>query len=263
MALATACTACSSFQAASQANGDGGAQSMSDASLSEAGAEDAYVSAVLADKPIVYYRLEEKTGALSAASSAMPSITAKIDGPPRMRVAGRVGFAFDFTSSNGPDLDLSAATGFDFAGSAPYTLEAWVNATSSDGSFRHVFTKDSTTAPRQEWGLWLQNGVITFERYVDGTGLKAADPYPLTFKEWHHVVAVYDGTQLLLYVDGQLKDHAADARSAKQKDLGVVIGARALMDDSTAFPGALDELAIYGQALSQERVSAHYGAAPQ
>jgi hypothetical protein len=268
-ALAAVWSACTAFQAAPQPDGDGGTQSSSaDASSSDAvlsPAADAgvnpYVAAVLADAPLVYYRLEEMTGAGFAMSSVSSTPAAKIDGPPNMEVPGRVGLAFDFTSGNAPDLNLTAS-GFDFTGNAPYTVEAWLNAKSSDTNYRHVFTKDSTATPRQEWGLWLHQGAIAFERYVDNVGYRAGDTPKgmITMNAWHHVVGVYDGTQLLLYIDGTLSDGTSDMRAAKPKTATVVMGARDLGDDLTSFPGTLDELAIYGTALSQARVTAHFNA---
>jgi hypothetical protein len=232
-----------------------------DATTADSSVDDLYGRAVLADKPLIYYRLEEASGATMAISAAPNTPAATIDPTPGYEATGRVGFAFDFSAANGADLDQPAA-GFDFLGNASFSAEVWMYANMIDNTYRHAFTKDTIdqAGGRQEWGVWVQNGNVGFERYVDGIGSKVTTP--LTTKAWHHVVAVYDGSNLSLYVDGANKASTADNRGAKMKDKDLIMGARDRKSGGGAFPGIVDELAVYDHALAATRIAAHYALAP-
>jgi hypothetical protein len=235
---------------------DGGAPT--EAGAIDAGA-DLYATLVLADAPLVYYRLEEKVGATTAVSSVPNSTNATIDPTPILQTTGRIGFGFDFTKSG--DLDLKGSQ-FDFTGLSPFTAEVWMAPAYTDNTYRHAFIKDSNDqgAARQEWGVWLLNGQLGFERIVDGQNTQAI--VNITVKQWHHVAAVYDGMQLLLYVDGAVVKTSGDTHSAKPKDKDVFMGTRDQGSSAGNFPGVLDEIAIYAHALSADQIKAHFNAAP-
>ena len=64
--------------------------------------------------------------------------------------------------------------------------------------------------------------------------------------EWHHLAASYDGTTIVWYGDGQ--PVGSEARALDTED-NVQMGRRA-HDAGGFFPGSLDEIRIYNQALS-------------
>ncbi len=80
--------------------------------------------------------------------------------------------------------------------------------------------------------------------------------------KWHHVAAVYDGTQMRLFVNGQL-DATSDTQSGPiryAKAAPLTIGR--YKDDDEDFPliGALKEVALCPHALTAEQVAAHFAA---
>ena len=81
----------------------------------------------------------------------------------------------------------------------------------------------------------------------------------------YHVVGTYDGTNLRIYVNGALEGTVARPGSVPDSSLGgALAGGGWGTLPSPAFAGRLDEVAIYGSALSGARVQAHYteGSAP-
>ncbi|MBI2928666.1 MAG: LamG domain-containing protein [Verrucomicrobia bacterium] len=88
----------------------------------------------------------------------------------------------------------------------------------------------------------------------------------LTPGAWHHVVGTFDGTALRLYLDGQLANASpskfATAKPGKNFFLGCVLGDPNATDPnysrSTFFPGQIDEVRVYGRALSEAEVKAHF-----
>ncbi|MCC7473806.1 MAG: LamG domain-containing protein [Pirellulales bacterium] len=82
-------------------------------------------------------------------------------------------------------------------------------------------------------------------------------------RRWHHVVAVKEGSEMRLFVDGALTATQTDP-TRFQGPLNVVVGTRMLErakdspSDFVTFVGQLDELAIYDRALGAQEVAGHY-----
>jgi hypothetical protein len=78
---------------------------------------------------------------------------------------------------------------------------------------------------------------------------------------WYHVVAVYDGTQAILYANGQQLGTAAVSSFIPVTDQSIpfTIGARGDGNDGFyRFNGGIDEVAFYTNALTAQEVLAHY-----
>ncbi|MCP5096231.1 MAG: LamG domain-containing protein, partial [Chloroflexi bacterium] len=79
--------------------------------------------------------------------------------------------------------------------------------------------------------------------------------------QWHHVVAVYDGSTKSLYVDGALDKSEAVTGSINTNDYPVMIGNNA-QKMSRYFDGLIDEVRIYDKALSADEITALALASP-
>ena len=80
--------------------------------------------------------------------------------------------------------------------------------------------------------------------------------------DWRHVVAVWDGTEQRLYVDGQLAERAPTrGLTLDGGSLGnaqTTIGRRAADGSRLCFHGLIDELAVYARALPETDIYALY-----
>lgn len=96
----------------------------------------------------------------------------------------------------------------------------------------------------------------TLRFFVDLWGRQLTHDVPFEWDcRWHHVVGVYDGSTLRLYVDGRERANAylrfGDAGSPGALEIGRFTGG------GSAFTGALDEVAIYREALTPAQIAAH------
>jgi hypothetical protein len=219
----------------------------------------AYRAAVLADKPVAYWRLGEAAGTL-ATDETGNGHTARYEGTCRLGAAGAIaGDPNGAVELDGTSCGLTGPTAVDFTGTAPFTFELWVRTTNLDTTNKMIFSKGASNAAGYQAISMMVNGArgIAFERYVDGVLVFAgAAIAALPAGLYTHVVAVYDGASLALWMNGVLVATSPDARSQPSKDAPVRLG----MD----FPGkghlagTLDEVAIYATALPAERIAVHH-----
>ncbi|HOB99691.1 MAG TPA: autotransporter-associated beta strand repeat-containing protein [Verrucomicrobiota bacterium] len=147
----------------------------------------------------------------------------------------------------------------------PFSVEFWANQTvvaagaksgvmSFDGNTGFLFYSDNNDF---HWGFRVFYG--TGRTYVKDTG---PDNQP---DAWYHVVGVFDGTYVHIYVNG-IENAAPQA-----------IGGNGYVPNTTAplrigagnpagaaslfFPGWMDEVAMYPYALSPTQIAAHHDAA--
>ena len=214
-----------------------------------------YKDAVLGDSPLGYWRLGESSGTTAG------------DG-----VAGRHGTYAGTPSLGQPGaLNLNTNTAATFNGSTQYvrvpyagalnpssafTVEAWAKVTSGSGTYRTVAS--SWRSDSRGFGIWAGPNE-TWEAWVSAGGSDIIAQAPITYGVWTHLVLTYNGSTAQLYVNGLLASSMAGSY-AVNPSVPLAIGA-GTYDGSTwqqYFPGSLDEVAIYGTALSSARIQTHY-----
>ena len=235
-----------------------------------------YTSVVLADSPLAYWKLGEPAG-----STVATDATGRYPGA----YHGAVTFAQPGAILSQPGdlcvlLDSTATTpGWvgvsgmfaaisQFPVRAPFSLEAWLKPTKIDTQYRGIFSNELLADGGKEGyvvylGGFTANGTgVGYDRYESGSSTPVHDAGAVTQNTgWYHLVGVYDGSQITLYVNGQA---AAQASSNLQQQTFAgcefAIGAT-LCGTSGYYQGYVDEVAAYGTALSAARVQAHYLAA--
>lgn len=85
----------------------------------------------------------------------------------------------------------------------------------------------------------------------------SAEQYAI--REWQHLVAVKDGADLRLHVNGEVVATATDDTLVPEA-MRVVIGQFYVRRPERRFIGQLDELAIYKHALSNSQIARHFAA---
>lgn len=167
--------------------------------------------------------------------------------------AGKVGRAFAFNGSNqvvqvpnAPSLNPTAGL----------TIEGWVNIPAYPLSSGVVIVgKDGVTTDRQYLlGMGLVDGRWVFRPCVGVPGQLALvnGSVRIETNTWYHVAMTYDGAALKLYVNG-----AVDAELAVTGP--IITTAEALLIGGSKpgpwyFHGRVDELSLYGRALSGEEI---------
>jgi hypothetical protein len=95
-----------------------------------------------------------------------------------------------------------------------------------------------------------QDFIFRGEAAIDTAGAIADDDQKLTQDRWYHVAAVFDQQRLRLYVNGAVRATTAYTKAPATNPFPLVIG--------DGFVGALDELHVYGRALSAAEVVSLY-----
>lgn len=214
-----------------------------------------YSSLVLADGPLGYWRLGEAGGPTATDSSGNGWHGTYQGSPVFSRIGALVGNSDTAVGYNGVDTGMTAPDRNDFVGRAPFTIEAWVRPTSLGAS------SDYKTIARKYGGsgywLWLNssNG-LGFQR-MSTSGISRMSVGPLATGVWHHVVATYDGTTMRVYRNGVLRTSGTSTLPISDNTAALEVGFYPTLPSYTV-TGDLDEVAIYGTALSAARITAHY-----
>ncbi|MEX2186485.1 MAG: LamG domain-containing protein [Pirellulales bacterium] len=215
-----------------------------------------YMSEILADGPIGYWRFEEAAGA-AVDSSGNSRDGAYMNGvtpglfPGALSIGGKSA-AFDGSTGF---VDLPGSWGG--AAMTEISLEAWVNpADPITGDFQAILSGHD---PNSFAHFQLHSGG-NMGVYAD-VGFVAAPIVSATPTDtWRHVVMTAKSGETKVYVNGTqvgatVPTAFANIAESSNVDIGIGhLGAR-------WFNGLLDEVAIYDSALSPERIMAHYDAA--
>lgn len=230
-----------------------------------------YVTAVLADAPLGFWRLSETSGT-TAADLGSGANAGTYTGGVTVGQLGRLGGLSVPTFDGGtglvllPDIDA-------LDGAAAFTLEAWVNPAALAVGLNNVVSK------------WLANTQNTLAMSVSNTGTVRVFVSPsltdagnasgtatgniVALNQWTHIAAVYDGSQtgnaarLVIYVNGVLRSMTfggtIPATTPASGTAAVRIGQ--LGGATQWWNGGIADVAIYTTALSAARIAAHYAAA--
>jgi hypothetical protein len=217
----------------------------------------AYATAVLADHPVAYWRLGD-SGSIARDELGMH------DGNYNAGVTTGVAGALVDDPDHAADFDgvtgeVTTTTGISFPGTAPFTLEIWVNEATGP-FYRHYLTCEPRggNKPLQGYALFENGSGAQFERIATPTAFDQTNVAAFANNRWTYVVGVYTGTSVELYVDGMLPDSQPAPDVADDYAAPILIGANS---DGALFTGTLDEAAIYDSALSPARIAAHYAIA--
>jgi FtsP/CotA-like multicopper oxidase with cupredoxin domain len=226
----------------------------------------AYANTILADEPNHYYRLGESTTAgpaidQSGASDGTYGSTVTLPATGLLGNSPNTAAGFDGTTAT--DFVDTGVTALPEPG-GPFSVEAWVNATTIDTAGHRIVVKDEVGVTGA-WLLWLNQGKLRFQvrNSTDTAWVIAEAPTTPPAGTPFHVVGVFDGTDAILYVDGVEVDRIAlGTATTNVNGLPITIGA-----DSDAvgvrdhiFDGTIDEVALYGAALTAEQIQAHFDA---
>ena len=166
--------------------------------------------------------------------------------------------------------------------SGPMTIEFWAKPAQTNSLACPAASVEFIPGPPAQRNGWLcyqgqlniggdpnvSDGSGWVFREYNSTGLasisSASVAMSIDTNRWYHVVGVYDGTNISLYVNGVLgvtTNFTGVPRANTNSAIPLTFGARA--DGVSGFftySGAIDEGAIYNTALSPARILAHYQA---
>ena len=133
------------------------------------------------------------------------------------------------------------------------TIAAWIKVKAFDREWQTIVSKG-------EWS-WRLHRNSTFEsikfNITRGPLLSVAGNVNVNDGKWHQIVATYNGVQIHLYVNGILDKVEYVSGVVGTSTESVNIGANA-EEPGREWNGLIDDVRIYGRALTQKEVRALY-----
>lgn len=207
-------------------------------------------------KLVAWWKLDEADGN-DVADSSGNSLTGRLVGNPQWQPAGgKVNGALEF-DSDGDYVEIGNESAFDITG--PITVAAWVRINSFDKRWQTIVAKGDTA-----WRLQRTAEQDTLAFHSTGiTSITGQWPEGIEGRkdvndgQWHHVVGVYDGSEVLLYIDGLLENSSEASGAIQVNDFTVTIGGNSERTGRD-WNGLIDEVCIIAGAIDANAVNALY-----
>lgn len=211
-----------------------------------------YLGATLESQPANYWRLDETTG--TSATDRIAGKNGTYTGGYTLNQTG----ALTASGDSDPAISLNGTTGWittpvtlSTAQLAHFSLETWIKfATAPTSTVTIVGINGSVK-------LQLDRNRVIQASYIDGVGTTHNVTGPngnMTVGAWHHIVMIYDGSQLRVWVDGVQASgaFASPAGNANTLSIGRTSG------NSDWFNGQIDDISLYTRALTPGEVQNHH-----
>lgn len=217
-----------------------------------------YLATVLADSPVGLYSLGEPSGATMFDSSGN-GFDGIYSGAPALGGAGllNTGTSVAYSGANFSRIPAHAA----FNANGKLTCEMWMKSASVAGG--EFVCSDDTGGARYFRMELTGAGKLQALIFDTAVGVHTyTGAVTINDNARHHCAITYDGATILAYVDGA-QDGAglAAAFTLATSNGGIQIAERlSLGSDGNFYTGSAQYMAVYTQALSAARISAHYQA---
>ena len=223
-------------------------------------AASAYVNSVLADNPVAYWRLDETNG--TVLNDYFGVYNGQYNGG---IILGQPGYSIYDTD---PSVAFDGTSGY---AQVPYSpdlnspnsiicAELWVYPTGGVGNYRSPLSnRDTANGPQgymfyadfqNHWGFWIGGGPASWQGATGPTVL---------LNQWTHLVGTFDGTNQVLYVNGQpVASQQAVSSPNTEAPLNIGAGVNEAASPQFWWPGKIDEVALYTNVLTAAQVLNHY-----
>ena len=210
----------------------------------------------------MYWRLGDK-GCTAEDASGLGT-TGTYAGHPKLRAAPLIADRNPSVHLDGKDDQIAFGPSRTSMPTRAISVEAWVRpdqVPTSPGAAWQLVTKWNTALlflnggprPKFVFALAEPEDALYKPRVTGKVTVKPSTVY--------HVVGTYDGSKIRIYVNGTLAGAVTYKKGLQDPDYG---GALAYAGWGTLpsphFHGTLDEVAIYGHAITAKRIEAHYRA---
>ena len=147
------------------------------------------------------------------------------------------------------------------------TVSAWVKFNSLSTSGQTIVIKSGASGDRS-WHLRKDEGpnIMNFWVSSDGTGTDVAQAYStdtVTINMWYHVVGVYDGSYVTVYLNGTAGTPVAMSGNIYNSVSNLVIGSvDPAVDANHYLNGIIDDVKIWNRVLSATEINATFYSSP-
>ena len=170
---------------------------------------------------------------------------------------GKVGGALEFDATKTGYVSTTFNPNLGIGSNAEFTVVFWAKPGSDITTEQDIMGVFDNTGSSYFFigfteGYWAW-GLGSDIDYCTGVGCSTTTLPPVTAEQWQHVAFVYDGSDVILYINGIEKYSKPHSGPFAMPSYNVYLGA--LYDPDTGsniygFTGSLDEIAIFNTALS-------------
>ena len=167
----------------------------------------------------------------------------------------KYGKALKFEAANASYVELPGSALLDLQ---TYTISVWVKTDNFNRSM-FIFEKTTNDTVNSQYNLFFENDNTINHRIIDeGSNMNpvAANSSALLLPDvWQHIAVTYDGTDLSMYIEGELAATDSPTVPITSNPTGkAYIGAMA-PGGSYYFTGLLDDLKVYSFAATEHQIS--------
>src|SRR5665213_103218 len=213
-----------------------------------------YSATVLADTPLVYWRLNEPSGATAADLGSL-ALAGTYHSPTYSAPGAVIG---DAAISGAASVGLVTANDGSLPmNNDPRSMECWfkTTVTADQGIMEYGHTDWTPKGFRLE----LSAGTVALVVLYGSCTWTAPQ---LTDGAWHHIIVTWNGTVPVLFIDGVLVPILLNGligfsfQTQSMGTPGLFVGGTT----GLTFTGSIDEAAVYGAALTAAQALAHFEA---
>jgi RHS repeat-associated protein len=219
-----------------------------------------YPNTVIGNAPASYWPLDDTVG--TNANDLMAHHAGTVNGGAGVTraqsgpIPGR--YAMGFNGSTGY---VSVPVGSDIQPTTALSLEGWFKVGGGTGT-RSIVSDSATTGTSYALSVDSTGKLVGQACATVGTCTGATSTATVTDSAWHYAVFTKNSTNIVLYLDGvQVATAAMTQPIAYSASPGIAI-ARDGKNSTNFFNGSLEDVAIYGTALTAANVAAHFAAGP-
>lgn len=201
-----------------------------------------YVTTEVANpNSVAYYKMSDATDQLGNYNGTATDVN--------FNTEGKFGFAGAFNgSSSWMDLrPLENALNGGY-----YSFSVWVNPAVITGS-QMIFL---TQTLKSNFGLQIYNSVLSFYQYDSSVSYKEVTYTGLQANTWTHIVGLWDGSNIKLYINGSPEGSTAITSIRAYQSNIFAIGK--YVNNTAYFNGLIDQIRIYDSAISAANVTTLY-----
>ena len=212
--------------------------------------------------PSAYWSFDEGSGTTASDPSSGSVLTLR-NGV--TWTAGKTGSALLLDGVN-DRADAPNNSAFDYVGNQ-ITVAAWVKLENLN-NWQQIVVKlketGTATAPYLSWHLFAGTVSATqwrpqWQLVTEGdNSVNVSSTTAVNYSEWVHMVGVYDGAALRIYVNGVEQGNAPQSGNIIRYNQPLYVGAHGQPGEFGK--GAIDELRIYSRALSATQIQSLYSA---